>query len=779
VLRAAALKREHEAKIAEIKKTSDPALAITASAEAMRIEDDLARITEALHKTGTESGRSLAARKLTLDRDMSLVAVKARAKAAKGAALSEPESAKFAELAKKFAEAEKRIAELEAQRQDKSVDRAIRQSGRRIAQHLSAEERAAKIADLASRAKAMLSRGGQYGRSLDMPGENPGEEPSKKPEPPEQDFNKTIAELAMHVASQPGFDTLDKVVAELQKIVSQDITRQTVSDAIYAASNHRAKVIDETTKNIQNIRREAKADKSLRDAIDALSAHLKVGTMPEPKATSATEPTEIIAELHAILDALRKQISQSEPAQKKRLEASYNRLAQQAQELAEGRYVPAAAKPERTAASKTLERLAYERDELRRRVRQAINDLKPKTPLQRVGGAVGEPINLLRAVMTSADFSAVLRQGGFVAVGHPIRAAKAIPDMLRAAWSEVEDHRIFMETLNRPGAALGARAGLYLADKHGPLNAKEEAFMSKLAGKLPLVAGSERAYHTFLNRIRADAFDQMIDGLCRDRTPTMAEAKAIANYVNAATGRGVLPGSLERAGTALNTVFFAPRYFASRVQLLTGQPMYGGTAATRSLIAKDYARFLAGLGVLLALGILAGGTLGTDPRASNFLKLRFGNTYVDPMMGMSQSIVLTTRLATGETKGMTGKVTPLRGPWHRYGEQDSAGLLSNFIRSKLAPVPASAVNLLQGKDAAGQPTDLMTEARRVAVPLSVMDVYQAMKSEGVPEGSALGLLGIMGMGLQTIDPKKAPPPIPPYAPRPSEEPALAAPNAGG
>src|SRR5690606_8088029 len=175
------------------------------------------------------------------------------------------------------------------------------------------------------------------------------------------------------------------------------------------------------------------------------------------------------------------------------------------------------------------------------------------------------PFNAARAILTSFDFSGLLRQGGFVVVGHPIRAARAIPKMFKAFASERAQQRIWDEIQARPNAPLYARSKLYLAppDSSQGLTKQEEAYMSRWAAGIPRVAASQRANTTALNVLRADSFDAMVQTLARGAEVTQAEADAIANYVNVATGRGTL-GKAEPAAMHLNTIFFAPKYVASR-----------------------------------------------------------------------------------------------------------------------------------------------------------------------------------------------------------------------
>jgi hypothetical protein len=379
-------------------------------------------------------------------------------------------------------------------------------------------------------------------------------------------------------------------------------------------------------------------------------------------------------------------------------------------------------------------------------------EMAARSPWRKVLGGAGETYHAARELMTSGDLSAVLRQGGFIVLGHPVRAVQAGREMFRAMKSQEALDRINQRILERPNAKSGLydRAKLHLADQNGKLSAREEAFMSSWGKKIPGVAMSERAYVTFLNRLRADSFDAMIEAFKKDREPTLEEARAIANYINVATGRGFLG---ENSGVALNYLFFSPRYVVSRFQMLGGQPLYGGSAKTRVMIAKEYGRFLAGVGVVYALAMAAGGIVGTDPSKSDFGKIQFGKTRVDPLSGLSQVTVLLWNQGKGVSKSFEPLSTGIPRKKPKYGEKTEASSLGRFLRQKLAPWPAAYVNLATGEDVVGRTVTPQDVALGMVTPISIGDIYRALEEQGVPAGTAFALLSLLGMGVQTYDPR--------------------------
>lgn len=420
-----------------------------------------------------------------------------------------------------------------------------------------------------------------------------------------------------------------------------------------------------------------------------------------------------------------------------------------------------------TVLDKEAENLRFQAEEAKRRFLQELEaDARQRRTVQeKIWAAVPEFLRTTRSIKTSFDLSAVGRQGGIVNFGHPVRGARGIANMFRAFGSKAEASRAQHELENRPNAALYKRARLELTDPEGRLSQQEEVYMARWSKMIPGVAGSERAYVTYLNRLRADTFDEMAVTLGRTGTLTESEAKVIANYVNAATGRGDL-GKFKGAAVPLATVFFAPRFVLSRFQYLTFQPlrMKGGTPRTRKLIALEYARTLSGLGLVLSTAAFAlWARLGLpgndkewnielDPRSSDFGKIRIGNTRIDPLFGLQQVTVLLGRLLTGRTKQIgTGLIVPIRGEKVPYGRATGAEVVGRFMRTKLAPAIGTSLNVLAGENLLGEPITNKTVAEDLVMPISLQDIGPLMRKHGFTGGTVLALLEIFGTTVQHYD----------------------------
>lgn len=359
--------------------------------------------------------------------------------------------------------------------------------------------------------------------------------------------------------------------------------------------------------------------------------------------------------------------------------------------------------------------------------------------------------NVPRALMSSVDLSAPFRQGALLARRKAFWTS--FKPMVEAFGSErraLEINDDIIETIARSGAD---KTSLYVASPFGKLEDREEAFMSGFAEHLPflgnLVNRSERAYVTFLNKLRVDAFESMGQ---RFKTTDPAERAALmeqtAKWLNTATGRGnISPNSL-MAHT--NALFFSPRWFMSRVEVLNPQTWFNAPPELRAEMAKDVVSYvgagLTALGILKASGAAFGFDVNieTDPRSSDFGKGKVGDTRYDLWAGFQPIARYAAQAITGQRKTASGDLA----------EADRLSVIGRFAQSKLAPVPGFLLDALRGETFLGQEVDVKTasglseQAVQRLAPLFVQDLLTAVHHEG-PVGFLKTLPAGLGVGAST------------------------------
>lgn len=365
-------------------------------------------------------------------------------------------------------------------------------------------------------------------------------------------------------------------------------------------------------------------------------------------------------------------------------------------------------------------------------------------------------INVPRALITSIDMSAPLRQGVVLTTTKPSKSIPAFGSMFKYFFSEKALNRWLDDIPNNPHYQLMKDSKLYLADPRkltGGLAQREEAFMSNLAEKIPLwgevVKASGRAYTGYLNKLRVDVFTSMANKFAKEGILTPENAKSLANWVNHASGRGSL-GNFERVAGELNTGFFSPRLIASRFSMLNPAWYTKQTPAVRKEAIKSMAEFI-GIGLtVLMLSKLAGAEVEEDPRSADFGKIRVGNTRWDIWGGFQQWARVFTQMATGERKSTaTGRVRSLE---DERSSRFNVGL--DFLVGKLAPVPKEIVQLL-GKELIVEDKSLSDEILENVIPLYLQDLGEAIEDFGPEAIFTVGVPGFFGVGTQTYEkPKK-------------------------
>ena len=379
--------------------------------------------------------------------------------------------------------------------------------------------------------------------------------------------------------------------------------------------------------------------------------------------------------------------------------------------------------------------------------------LKHRSMATKISDFAGNALNLPRSLMSTLDLSAPLRQGVFL-VGRK-EFYTSFTSMFKQFGSERAYRGVMDDIKLRETYPLMEESGLSLSDMGHDLSAREEAFMSQWAENIPgvgrVVRASERGFSGFLNKLRADTFDDLVRRSVAVGVDFKANPKAlsdIASFINAATGRGNL-GKLNQSAHLLNSVFFSPRLIASRVQMLN--PAYYATLSpvVRQEAIKSLLSFGAIATSVLGLAKMGGAEVENDPRSSDFGKIKIGDTRYDILGGFGQYITLAARLYSNQTKTLKGNVLDLK-PSSLQGTRKTVA--EKFLENKFAPVPGYLRDFLQGTDPVGNPFDARKDAMQLFIPLFLQDAYNVYQSGGVEDLPKVAP-GFFGVGVQTFTDK--------------------------
>lgn len=388
-----------------------------------------------------------------------------------------------------------------------------------------------------------------------------------------------------------------------------------------------------------------------------------------------------------------------------------------------------------------------------------------KSGKKTVSSWISDVINAPRSIMASMDLSAPLRQG--LPMIHRKEYWTAFGSMFKqigkAGFDTVKD-----EIHARPSYHLMKDSGLALSDIDDvDMSHHEEKFLSNLATKIPVfghvVKGSERAYVGFLNKLRADTFDTLVNN-ARSAGKQLApkDIQDIAKYINTATGRGDLNGLVpkflrgeefdaNKASPLLAGLFFSPRLMASRFSMINPVYYYKLSPIARAEAAKSLLSTVTFTATTLGLAHMAGLKVGYDPRQTDFGKIRVGHTTYDMTGGFSSYMRLIAQTAYGERVNPDGSKTAM---------PNRVDTIGNFLRNKESPPLSEAHSLLKGVDNNYNKVDrkhlsnVLEDMGKDFVPLVAQDTYAVYKDAGAGQAAISAVPDIFGIGVNTYDPAK-------------------------
>lgn len=393
---------------------------------------------------------------------------------------------------------------------------------------------------------------------------------------------------------------------------------------------------------------------------------------------------------------------------------------------------------------------------------------------------LGDILSIPRTAMTTLDFSMGLRQGAPV-------AARYLPEWMGANTSSV-GYAVSPESMVRDMKALAEHPDYNLINDLMKVRMpsiqglNDEAMQAaNIIGKVPvygkLTDASARAYDGGLTKLRWNLAQTMIKNLggqekmLADFSPK--EIRQIGATINTLTGYGdfgdgKIGNWVNKLTNNLGGALFAPKLWASRLQMLNPAFYMAAPAPARRMAIESMGSFLGVAGAVLSSAVLAANAMGnddvsvsTDPLNSDFLKLKVGNTRFDILAGMQQNIVLLARqIAGAKTSSTTGERTELGGD---YGDPSRFDLFVDTIVNKLNPLMAFGVNFAQSGPEEeddgnpltrvskfGEEINFANEAGKMLVPLSTSSVNDLYQDTGdMMKTAMMAAPGFFGVGIQT------------------------------
>ena len=597
-------------------------------------------------------------------------------------------------------------------------------------------------------------------------------------------------------------DKLERMERDLKRMLSEKEDRMMDllenppldKEEQVAEINRLKKELAETAELIRTMRREIAASEKKQKVIEALRKQLEERQRELAETSAPSEEKK--ARLDGEIADLRRTIK-SVGREANLRQSIADEISDLDRRIRENDFeMPARPKAQTSEKSSEVQRLLAERDRMRRQFKHARKMYQYKRmawPFQ-VAKDLVTILGESKALVGSLDFSSVLRQGGQLTFAHPLLFWKNIKMTIEAFSDGEAASRMMAEIENRQNAKYYKEAGIDFTDYGEGATSADDRFAlydsasgegrklldfyhkvvkSRLVSKG--VNASERAFAMYLNLMRADAFDALVASTpagSADRL-TKSQLQAIGNFLNIASQRGTVEkgSNLGKAINWMNYVLWSPRNLISRFQFLyntaklvaPGTDPYGDRTL-RGLFAKELAKYIVGVATTIAVAKFLSDLLRGedeppeevefDPRSSQFLRVRFGNTRVEFLSGLAQVLTFTSRWVTGKNKNSRGQLR----------DTNFAETLGKFLRTKLSPAASFFWDYTSGETFERQDIvwdkpwtsdkDEKSGYRHFAetfVPLTFSDVAEQAKLSGLSNTAVTFLMTILGAGVNAYD----------------------------
>jgi hypothetical protein len=227
--------------------------------------------------------------------------------------------------------------------------------------------------------------------------------------------------------------------------------------------------------------------------------------------------------------------------------------------------------------------------------------------------------------------------------------------------------------------------------------------------------------------------------------------QALANWLNISTGRGSY-GAMTRFAPAMQAVFFSPRLIAARFQTLNPMTYARMPKPIRIMALQDVFKFVGATTALLGVAKMGGAQVNLNPTATDFGKIKMGDTRIDPWGGFVQLVRPIAQLSMGYRTGQQGEKVLFNAKKFPY--ESRADVVTRFAESKLNPWVGMLWDAMKGRTFSGEELKFSTEAAQHLTPLYIQDAVEAAQKEGFLKGMGLAAPGFYGYGVQTYQPKK-------------------------
>uniref|UniRef100_A0A6M3K6S0 Large polyvalent protein associated domain-containing protein n=1 Tax=viral metagenome TaxID=1070528 RepID=A0A6M3K6S0_9ZZZZ len=377
--------------------------------------------------------------------------------------------------------------------------------------------------------------------------------------------------------------------------------------------------------------------------------------------------------------------------------------------------------------------------------------LKAHSMSEKVWMNVLDALGIPKAVRATFDFSYALRQTFKLGIANPQQWAKEFGRQFKSFAKQDWYDDLMLKIKSNPYYKQALKDGVDFTETSAKaaLVAREESAPTKFINWIPGIKQSARAAASISNGMRFHTYYKYKQ-MFGETIKNPEEWRQLAMYLNAATGRGNIgdKGLINANNlTYLNRVFFSPRYQVSLMQDPYYTLRYIKNPMVRQLSLRSWFGFIGVNASLVGLGKATGlWDAELDPRATDFGRVRIGDTRIDVLGAYRGWVNLISRLATETTKTSDGLIKPI--PKDQMDDR-----VIQFMRGKVDPVVGAIWSMKTGQSFTGEEfpprqTKLVEGIAQETLPFAMLDVYDAYVSEGL-EGLLMGATGIFGASVSS------------------------------
>jgi hypothetical protein len=709
-------------------------------------EDRIDNYTNALNRAGSETARTLNARRAVIDAAEDLVSIRAKARQTYGKNLEVADEEAINEIGKGLEDINKQIDEatgkgttpVETVKANTRV-KGIKESAPKL-QPKADTKRAKQFESVVNRVKEKLD-GFVRPSTIETMGV-----------PTEVDIWQPRLN---DPASQTYFKQLASVQNDMGKVIQKLVTDEVIEDFDTLLTRLQADGFNITDTDLKLILSADYPNTKLYDFSDIEKEYVKMvrrQLAQEAKGSSVAERSRLIKNIQKLNQKLQSNVRKATDKTVKTafeenidlqnrlddLQAESN-VKGQIDKLKEQIADPVLVDRIKREVPQYIQDLIHQREILRGQLNDKLRELADKKfreehpYLNALEVAAQVPTELL----VSLDNSAALTHGAFMAIRNPLKWTKATSKSFAALISEGKAKDILATVRTRDSYNDMVQAGVAGIKQRDLQDAN--AYASTLQ-KVPYVGSlfkrSNQAMEVFGAVIRADYFDALAKPHRMEylrgkitQSELMDRYKLIAEQVNTVTGKGIkeLPKPVSVIAPFAN-------FGISRVKTATMTPVFNAIAKGDKVMAKQFAKeyfkYAASTMGLLKVAQMNGLEVGIDPSNPEYFgKIKLPG--IDKWWDISGGVLEPYRILINSkpVRNVTG------------AEESKFKTVADFAQSKLGSIPKTGMNValgLTGETSYGRNYDVRTDEGRLNVLLDNLPINVKIGKEAVESDKSIG-----------------------------------------